>query len=440
LIASLLGLVAIVAFMVGRSGLGLALGALFVLASIGMIVRGYLVEKRNREGLEKVRLAGAAIESGTGGVVLDLDDYGERLAEIGRIVNAVAARLETVTDEAAAAQAEARKNQAVVEENAMDLAISLSAHLGVLQKIAEGDLTVRETAMSSEDLLRTLTTVSNQMIDALRELIGATRQAGLNVGTLSAEVTTAFEQIAQGTKSYITQLNDSTAAVTELSASIQEVSTNAAASRETARKAAALAQGGGDAVTRNIGEMEKIKTTVGRTSGLIVQLGESGKRIGKIVEVITNIAEQTSLLALNAAIEAARAGEHGKGFAVVADEVSKLADRSAKSAKEIEELIEEITDQTDDAVSSMQAVAEEVEVGMGLTRTTGETLHEVIGSIEEAAHAVSEISTAVAEQAKASDDISSTMERISQITRESVAATEQALKHANEMMGVSASL
>src|SRR6185503_9521968 len=122
----------------------------------------------------------------------------------------------------------------------------------------------------------------------------------------------------------------------------------------------------------------QIRTTVEGAAERILELGESGKRIGNIVEVIRQISEQTSLLALNASIEAAHAGGQGRGFAVVADEVSSLARRVGQSAKDIEDLIATIKDQTAEAVRSMETGTQEVEGGTKLVTGTLVNLKQIV--------------------------------------------------------------
>ncbi|WP_242653761.1 methyl-accepting chemotaxis protein [Thermincola potens] len=130
----------------------------------------------------------------------------------------------------------------------------------------------------------------------------------------------------------------------------------------------AVATNGGQAVERTVKGMLQVKDAVFETARKINELGEQSQKIGEIIQVIDDIAEQTNLLALNAAIEAARAGEHGKGFAVVADEVRKLAERSSKATKEIADLITNIQKGTKVAVESMQVGTREVDFTQGRRR------------------------------------------------------------------------
>ena len=138
---------------------------------------------------------------------------------------------------------------------------------------------------------------------------------------------------------------------------------------------------GKEAIEKTIEGMRRINNKVIELVGVVDVLGKSSVEIGKIIEVISDIAEQTNLLALNAAIEAARAGEHGRGFAVVADEVRKLAERSQQAAGEIELLIRGIQKEVKRAIFSSEEGKNEVTKGMELAENTGKAFENVNESV-----------------------------------------------------------
>jgi methyl-accepting chemotaxis protein len=165
----------------------------------------------------------------------------------------------------------------------------------------------------------------------------------------------------------------------------------------------------------------------------IATLGESGKRIGNIVEVIRQISEQTTMLALDAAIEAAHAGEHGRGFSVVADEVSSLAKRTGQSARDIEDLIATIRDQTSEAVRVMQDGKGVVEDGTGLVEATLADLKALVLVIDDTAGAVQE-------QAIAADEIARNMDAVQHIAENVVDSTETAVSQGDRLQSLAAEL
>ncbi|MBI5366278.1 MAG: methyl-accepting chemotaxis protein [Planctomycetes bacterium] len=282
----------------------------------------------------------------------------------------------------------------------------------------EWDLT-RRARVVTRDEIGGLGMVFNHMITRISDLVQKLQEASLQVGSSSSELLAASEEISQGARNQAKHIEDTSAAVTELSTSIQQVAGNARKAADTARK-------GGESVNKVVDHMSRIRRTVEETSEKIKELGRSSKEIGKIVGVITQISDQTSLLALNAAIEAARAGEHGKGFAVVADEVAKLADRVSRSAKEIEDLITAIREKTEQSVHSMDVGTAEVETGTGLVNDAGRNFLEIVDVVQETA-------ASVQEQAKASDEISRIIAEILGIAKDTVSATEEAVAQGNEL-------
>jgi methyl-accepting chemotaxis protein len=138
----------------------------------------------------------------------------------------------------------------------------------------------------------------------------------------------------------------------EMAQAVSDVAKTAEEADRISQRAKDDAQTGDEAVGRTIEGIRTIADTMENTARVITGLGKRSMEIGKILEVIEEIADQTNLLALNAAIEAARAGEAGRGFAVVADEVRKLAERSVEATKEIGEVIRQVQEETQGAVET----------------------------------------------------------------------------------------
>ncbi len=275
-----------------------------------------------------------------------------------------------------------------------------------------GDLTRRLTVDRRDELGR-LAENLNAVFAYTHDLAAKVQRAAFQVGASSAEISAASRQMLDGAQEQARKTESSTAAVTELSASIQQVAENAT-------EATRVARSSGDAVRQAIASMNEIRSTVDEAAARIHELGESGKRIGNIVEVIRQISDQTTLLALNAAIEAAHAGEQGRGFAVVADEVSGLATRVGQSARDIEDLIATIKEQTVDAVRAMEAGTREVEEGTKMVTATLADLQTLVGVVEDTAQAVQE-------QAVASDEIARNMDAVQRIAQDVLSSSEEAV-------------
>ncbi len=259
----------------------------------------------------------------------------------------------------------------------------------------------------------------NQVFERVHGLASGVQTAALQVGASSAEISAASKQMLGGIKEQSIKIESSTAAITELSASIQQVAENAAEASEVANKS-------NIAVTSAVHRMRDIQTAVDDAADKMRELGESSKRIGKIVEVIRQISEQTSLLALNAAIQAAQAGEQGRGFAVVADEVSSLARRAGESVKDIEALIQTIKEQTSAAIVSMDKGTREVESGTELVSAT-------LGDLGKLIEVVRETAKAVQEQAIVSDEIARNMDAVQTIASEVLTGSEESVVQAERL-------
>jgi twitching motility protein PilJ len=179
-------------------------------------------------------------------------------------------------------------------------------------------------------------------------------------------------------------------------------------------------------VHQTIEGMMRIRENVQETSKKIKRLGERSNEIGEIVRIIEDIADQTNLLALNAAIQSAMAGEHGRGFAVVADEIRLLAERSTESTKRIATLVKSIQGDTHEVVVAMEDSTQEVVKGSQLADDAGRSLNSIYGAVERQAKMIEDIARAANEQTTVSEAVAVAMGRISEITRQTDAGTQEA--------------
>ncbi|HOK40819.1 MAG TPA: methyl-accepting chemotaxis protein [bacterium] len=299
-------------------------------------------------------------------------------------------------------------------------------------KVSEGDLTKLVTIDEKNDINNMAKFFNyaiikfNKLILKLTDTINLLTQATYDLQTSSSQL----NSIMQGQTS---KIKDITSAINETTSSISDIASNSKNAQQISTIAKEKAKEGGISVQQAIDGMEKIQERVQEISRSISLLGESGQQIGKIVGVITQISDQTSLLALNAAIEAARAGEQGRGFAVVADEVGKLAKRVAESAKEIQELIGNIQQQTDGAVKGMQKGMEEVAYGTDLVQRTGQSLNEIISVVDKTGKIIDEIANTVNEQSKVTDSIAQNANKIIENATEVNRTTEDSVNKINNL-------
>jgi len=315
-----------------------------------------------------------------------------------------------------------------------------------LKAIADGDLTVR-LEKEKDDAVGEIIDALNLTVDSLRALVDNVRESSTQVSTTSEELAASSQQMnasteqisstaqqiataAQNQSKQVGEILNEIKKLKEMSISIAE---NAAEAVKLSSKTNEAARKGGDAAAEASDKIGKINVVVGEAAEVISELEERSKQIGKIVDLITNIADQTNLLALNAAIEAARAGEHGRGFAVVAEEVRKLAEESRKAAEQIGDLIRSIQSETTKAVDSMNRGTKEVEEGVTMVNNVLAVLEQIIEAANKVSAMIGEISAATQEQQAAAENITKSAEEISASAEEAAAATEEASAAAQEL-------
>jgi len=171
--------------------------------------------------------------------------------------------------------------------------------------------------------------------------------------------------------------------------------------------------------------MEQIREAVERASQRMALLGETGKRIGTIVDTIHTIADQTSLLALNAAIEAARAGEHGRGFSVVASEIRSLADESKKATAQVRKILGDIQKATQSAVIAAEEGTRSTGATIRVITEAGDSIRALAQTIQDASQVASQIAASAGQQAAGMTQIHQAMRNISDATNQNLASTRQ---------------
>ena len=300
-----------------------------------------------------------------------------------------------------------------------------------MDKLAKGDLTANLTPERKNDTISELFYGFNNTVKNIRDTILHVSEAISATASASAEISTSSEEMAAGAQEQNSQANEVAGAIEQMTKTIIDNARNISNVAISSQEAGTLANNGKQIVDQTIVGMNKIAEVVNEAARTVEALGESSHKIGAIVKVINEIADQTNLLALNAAIEAARAGEHGRGFAVVADEVRKLAERTTGATKEITEMITTIQNDTSGAVKSMNAGTEEVSRGRDLAYSAGSSLEKINDSTLVVVDLVTQVASASEEQSTTSEEISRSIEGISQVTQESAAGIEQ-IAHAAE--------
>ncbi|ELY3761654.1 HAMP domain-containing protein [Cronobacter universalis] len=269
-------------------------------------------------------------------------------------------------------------------------------NLNVAERIAAGDLTAVIEADSTDELGR-LSAAMATMNHRLRELITQIKESVVYVASASSQISIGNTDLASRTEEQSAAVVETAASMEELTSTVKRNADNAREASTLAHTAAQNARSGGQIVWDVVETMQNIT--------------DSSNKIKDIITVINGISFQTNILALNAAVEAARAGEQGRGFAVVAGEVRTLASRSAQAAKEIEGLIQESVNR----VSS----------GSAMVNKAGETMKDIVSSVEGVSGIMTEISHASDEQSRGIDQISKAVSELDSTTQQNAALVQE---------------
>jgi methyl-accepting chemotaxis protein len=296
--------------------------------------------------------------------------------------------------------------------------------LQAAERIAEGDLTrTIETEGHDEAarLLRAMAKMQNKLRDTLQLIAGSATQ----LASAAEELNSVTDESARGLQQQNNEIEQAATAVTEMTSAVEEVARNAVSTSEASKEATRSAGDGRDLVLETVSAIERMSVDVQGTAELIGNLAEESRDIGKVLDVIRGLADQTNLLALNAAIEAARAGEAGRGFAVVADEVRALAHRTQQSTSEIERMIGSIQGGTEQAVNSMRNSTERAESTLNIARGAGLALDTITGAVAEINERNLVIASAAEEQAQVAREVDRNLVNINDLSVQSATGAHQ---------------
>ena len=289
-----------------------------------------------------------------------------------------------------------------------------------------------------EDELGRLARAANTLRDFLADTIGRLKDNADELEGASSQLRNLAGDMSRGTQDQFQRTDQVATAMHEMSATAQEVARHAAQAARAADEADHSAQAGEQVMQATIDTITGVNRQIASTAAVIRDLEHDSTRIGKVLEVIRGIAEQTNLLALNAAIEAARAGEAGRGFAVVADEVRSLAQRTAASIAEIHQIIEAVQSGALEAVKAIESGQRRSEEGGEQVQQAGLMLQRITEAVEAIRDMNRQIATAAEEQTSVAEDISRNLIEITRIAtdnQQAVAHTEQAGQRLHGLSG-----
>ena len=323
---------------------------------------------------------------GAASVTLDIRDDLEEVSKFNRLVWIGQAALQSVLFFIVAF---------IVRRLLRQLGAEPAQAADVARRVASGELDRRIDlrAGDTHSLMAQLKT----MQDSLGRVVGSVRQRADSVATASIQIAHGNSDLSARTEQQASALQQTAASMEALGSQVRQNAGSANRANQLAHEASAVAAKGGEAVGQVVETMKGIN--------------EASHKISDIISVIDAIAFQTNILALNAAVEAARAGDHGRGFAVVASEVRSLAGRSAVAAKEIKDLI--------------TASVQRVETGTQQVDQAGQTIAEMVDSIQRVTEIMAEISAASSSQSEGVLQVGEAISQMDQVTQQNAALVEQ---------------
>lgn len=287
-----------------------------------------------------------------------------------------------------------------------------------VERAASGELSARVDAGGDDAVGR--------LGRAVERLLGEFRSSTSSVGTCASSITSYADAFGAYAKEMQSSTERTSSQAKAVASSTEQVSKNvqtvATAAEEMAIGVRDIAKNASDAARVATGAVNMAK----ETNATISKLGDSSIEIGKVIKVITSIAQQTNLLALNATIEAARAGEAGKGFAVVANEVKELAKETAKATEDISQKIEAIQNDTKSAVSAIEEISQVI-------NQINDFQGSIASAVEEQTATTNEISRSVSEAARGSQEISQNSASVAEGADTSAKTAEEARSSVNEL-------
>ena len=334
----------------------------------------------------------------------------------------ISARIVYVAEEVEVESRKVAEGTALESEAISDISASVEEMNAAISEVADS---TEGLASSAEEAVVSMA----EMVTSIEQINGSTQDLSMAVESSSAsleELSATIKEVANNSAELAGAAQETQSAIMEIASSVKEVEQRAKESSILSDKVKTDATTFGmSSIGKAIDGMKDIKVSVEKTAGYIKKLGGRSEEIGKILNIIDEVTDQTTLLALNAAILAAQAGEHGKGFSVVADEIKNLAERTSVSTQEIGELIQSVQQEVADAVEAMALGLKSVDTGFKVTGEAADALRKIVESSKQSSDMSAAIERSTAEQAQATRLVSKAMEKVLLMVGEIAKATTE---------------
>jgi methyl-accepting chemotaxis protein len=303
----------------------------------------------------------------------------------------------------------------------------------------EGDLRSRLNDRSKDEIGQ-LSVSFNRFVSQIQDLVEEVSSSTDQLATSASQLMSTSGSMAKVSHGQQENVVQASSAIEEINITVQQISDNASNASTAAIEARDETERGQQVVVKTINSINQLANEVVNVGNIIKKLEQDSGNIGKIMDVIRSIADQTNLLALNAAIEAARAGEQGRGFAVVADEVRTLAGRTQTSTQEIQQMIENLQQGTQSASSAMSKSQAQTQEVVSLAEDAGKALDKITASVAAITEMNHRIATSSEEQATVSREIERNMNNVNSASSQMTSEMNQSNSAAEKLADMASNL
>lgn len=326
------------------------------------------------------------------------------------------------------------------------LRAAVDQHVSAKQQWIE-DITAESTEQARSAVV---TLMAASAVGALLALTLATvlsRLLGRQLGSAITQVQSSSTELQAAAGQQVSGLREQSTAMTEVTTTMNELLTTSRQIAESAKQVAQLAvetatgaRAGDSAVDRSKASITAISKQVEQIVTYMLELGRKSQQIGLVLDLVSELAEQTNILAINATIEATGAGEAGRRFLVVADEIRKLADRVTSSMKEVRVLVEDVRGAVSTTVMATESGAKAVDAGSRQFDELSRVFTQIVELVKSTTEAAREIELSTKQQASAVEQINVAVSSVAQATREGEASSTQTLQTAAQLSALSKEL
>lgn len=310
--------------------------------------------------------------------------------------------------------------------------------LSEMMPLQDGDLTKKTTV--TEEITGAIADSINATIDSLVSLVKKIKDTSLVMGDKTKEVNDIAKKMLTIAEQQTNSLNEANKTVSEITNAINDISKKTEESVKEAKKSVEISELGSKQVDSSVLAMQEINKNMEETVVLMKKVDYSSKQISEIVELLSDITEQTSILALNATVQATRAGEKGKGFKIVADSVQELADKASEATRRVGALISAVQNDIKAVDNAINKTTQEVDKGVRLSESAGDSLKQTTDASKDLSKLIDKVSKDARTYANYARNVNENMKDLLLITEENKNSSVKTVSAVEEISEISKEL